>query len=291
MGWWVQCPQKEFSIVNTLKITGDSKGPSRVHECKLSDGASDIQMYRLYIYALLHHVSEASLKVDRALEVRGRAHWAVLETDWELKNVQMRTADSPRGSSPLAPSTVSPKYLPPPLGVRPPSLLPRLYCSCMSLSKHTSWHTNQSSRFWAERVRGVDELEAGLWVVGNLLSVLEPLVVRFRKTLLFHTAQLGRLPKRHRLWDTALWHHRFNCRETQHFHQSLHGGITMTLKQAPADSWCSRFMAVSVSASQELCHQNMQGLLSLALRFRAYAVSEVSSYSPGHAFAAGWVWS
>lgn len=34
MGWWGQCPQKEFSRVNNLKITeGDSKGPSRVHEC------------------------------------------------------------------------------------------------------------------------------------------------------------------------------------------------------------------------------------------------------------------
>lgn len=33
----------------------------------------------------------------------------------------------------------------------------------------------------------------------------------------------------------------------------------------------------------------MQGWLSLAPRFRAYAVSEVSPYSPGHAFAAGWV--
>lgn len=65
MGWWVQCPQKEFSRVNTLKITeGDSKGPSRVHECKFSDVVSDIQMYRLvHIYALLHHVFEASPKV------------------------------------------------------------------------------------------------------------------------------------------------------------------------------------------------------------------------------------
>lgn len=38
-------------------------------------------------------------------------------------------------------------------------------------------------------------------------------------------------------------------------------------------------------------HQNMQRLLSLALQFRADAVSEVSSYSPEHAFAAGQVWS
>lgn len=38
-------------------------------------------------------------------------------------------------------------------------------------------------------------------------------------------------------------------------------------------------------------HQNTQRLLSLALQFRADAVSEVSSYSPEHAFAAGQVWS
>lgn len=81
-------------------------------------------------------MSEASMKVDRELGASGWAHRAVLESKWELKNVQTRTADSPRGSSPLAPSTVSPKYLPPPLGVRPPSPLSRPCCSCVSLSKH-----------------------------------------------------------------------------------------------------------------------------------------------------------
>ena len=81
------------------------------------------------------------MKVDRrVLEASRPAHRAVLESKWELRNVQTRTADSPRGSSPLAPSTVSPKYLPPPLGVRPPSPMPHPCRSCVSLSKHMPTH-------------------------------------------------------------------------------------------------------------------------------------------------------
>lgn len=80
-----------------------------------------------------------------------------------------------------------------------------------------AWRTHQRSRLCVQRVRGVDELEAGLGVVGDLLSVLEPLVVRFWKAFLFHAAQLGRLPKRHRLWDAAFWHHRFYCGDAGHF--------------------------------------------------------------------------
>ena len=115
----------------------------------------------------------------------------MLESKPELRNVQTRTADSPRGSSPLAPSTVSPKYPPPPLGVRPPSSRPRPCHSCVSLSKHMCMHTDQSSCCSAERVRGVEEFEAALWVVGNLLLVLEPLVLRLGEALLFQAAQLS----------------------------------------------------------------------------------------------------
>lgn len=61
--------------------------------------------------------------------VAGVGEWrAKLERERELKNVQTRTADSPRGSSPLAPSTVSPKYPPPPLGAGPPCPLPSRPC-------------------------------------------------------------------------------------------------------------------------------------------------------------------
>lgn len=77
----MQRPQKEFSIADALKITGDSKGPARVHECKLGDGASGIQMHRLCTCASLHHVSVASLKVDGAL---GGERQGALELCWKL---------------------------------------------------------------------------------------------------------------------------------------------------------------------------------------------------------------
>lgn len=173
------------------------------------------------------HILEASVKADsRVFEASCWAHRAVLESKRELRNVQTRTADSPRGSSPLAPSTVSPKYLPPPLGVRPPSPLPRPCRSCVSLSKHIRTNTNQSSCFCAERVWGVEELEAGLWVVGNLLSVLEPLVLRLGEALLLHTAQLSWLPKRHWFWDTAFWHHRLYCGDIEHMITVFMGSFT-----------------------------------------------------------------
>lgn len=138
----------------------------------------------------------------------------VLERKREVRNVQTRTADSPRGSRP-APSTVSPKYLPLPLGVRPPAL-PHPCHSCVSLSKHMHTHTNQSSCFWVEWVRGVEELEAGLWVIGNFLLVFEPLVLRLGEALFLHTAQLSGFPKRYWLGDAALWNNRLHCGDTKH---------------------------------------------------------------------------
>lgn len=162
---------------------------------------------------LVCHIFEADRK---ALGASRWADRAVLGSKRELRNVQTRTADSPRGSSPLAPSTVSPKYLPPPLGVRPPSPPPRPCRSCVPLSEHMRAHTNQSSCFRAERVWRVEELEAGLWVVGDLLPVLEPLVLRLGEALLLHAAQLGWLSKRHWFWDTAFWHHRLYCGDIKH---------------------------------------------------------------------------
>lgn len=169
----------------------------------------------------------------RLTERRGRA---ALESKWELKNVQTRTADSPRGSSPLAPSTVSPKYLPPPLGVRPPYPLSRPCWSCVSLSKHMREQTHQSSCFCVERIRGVEELEAGLRVVWDLLSVLEPLVLRLGEALFLHAAQLGWLPKRHWFWDAALWHHWLYCSDTQYLIRVVLGSRRYTSDQSDTET-------------------------------------------------------
>lgn len=272
---------------------------------------------------------EAVLKVDRrAFEA---SHWedrAVLESKWELRNVQMRTADSPRGSCPLAPSTVSPKYPPPPLGVRPPSPLPRPCYSCVSLSKYMSAYTHQRSWFWVERVGGIEELEAALWVFRDLLSVLEPLVLRLGEALVLHAAQLSRLPKRHWFGDAAFWHHWLYCGDTKHMntfmmltlhkelehfrcdvlfattltlfhdaagpmidHDALKNNVTLTAYGSPdCQHWQDRTGTWFLGRAKKR-HQNTRRLLSLALQFGADAVSEVSSYSLEHAFAAGQVWS
>lgn len=75
--------------------------------------------------------------------------------------------------------------------------------------------THQRARLGAERVGGVEELEAGLGVVGDLLPVLEPLVLGLGEALLLHAAQLRRLAERHRFWDAALWHHGLHCSDKQ----------------------------------------------------------------------------
>ena len=135
------------------------------------------------------------MKADRrVLEANSEQIELRWEAGRELRNVQTRTVDSPRGSSPLTPSTVSPKYLPPPLGVRPqrpPAAPPSPLCHACPCPTHMPTRTNQSSGFCVERVRGVEELEAGLWVVGDLLPVLEPLVLRLGEALVLHAAQLG----------------------------------------------------------------------------------------------------
>lgn len=112
--------------------------------------------------------------VDQELGASGWAHRAVLESKWELKNVQMRAADSPRGSSPRAPSTVSPKYLPPPLGVRPLSPLSRPCCSCVPLSKHIyqpgflflRWACTTSWRTWGCSLGRRESLPC-FWTIGT----------------------------------------------------------------------------------------------------------------------------
>lgn len=71
--------------------------------------------------------------------------------------------------------------------------------------------THQRARLGAQRVGGVEELEAGLGVVGDLLPILEPLVLGLGEALLLHAAQLRRLAERHRFRDAALWRHGLDC--------------------------------------------------------------------------------
>lgn len=95
---------------------------------------------------------------------------------------------------------------------------------------HAHTHTNQSSCVCVECVWGVGELEAGLRVIWDLLVVLEPLVLRLREALVLHTTELSWLPKRHRFWDAAFWHHRLYCGDTEHMIRVFMGSFTTQIR-------------------------------------------------------------
>lgn len=110
----------------------------------------------------------------------------------------------------------------------PAAVPPLLLTACPCRSKRMRRCTNQRARLSAEGVGRVEELEAGLGVVRDLLPILEPLVLGLWKTLLFHAAQLRWLAKGHWFRDAALWHHRLDC-SNQHLMRRLD---TLKLKQA-----------------------------------------------------------
>lgn len=202
-----------------------------------------------------------------------------------------------------------------------PAAPPLLLMNVLVQRRAHTYSTNQGSCFCAQSVWGVEELDVGLWVVGNLLPVLEPLVLGLGESLFLHAAQLSWLPKRHRFRDTAFWHHWLNCSDTKHMIRvttvSLHLGwilsaegiktallfdvmllgLSLTLMLMTNNVtlndllWFNGQTALTgADAISGLCQKTPSKHVVLAffrLSFRTDAVSEPSSYSPEHAFAAG----